>query len=539
MSLQKPTGFLPRSTWNCSAEITANPDVSGIGVIVGFVGTGGLIILLLTVHYLFAYDPTLDPFRTLKQTNAKTSRPNSIDVAFLGWFRGHMTHFGFQWFSAVTHLGALTYLRNYYINRANQCIWRLALMTVVLVMLIAVMIIGVPIRADLEQGHAPAICVLSHRREKYVDNLPEVALSTSISVLMMALGFAFRVLKMGRCTSDRFQIFRDKYRTKVINIVKLDRKPPQICTGPWVHMTFVAKPLSACWLCGRTYLEFFNSIFGELFWLTFMASWGLTHLIYFRTIAGREAIWAIEPIQDGDATSIQDAWGFGQVTAVILFASPIIFIVEAFCSIGSQEPSSLHQDAATSFLQSSPGGSRRVTTGLPEDTMTRSGSLETEQVKELARSLQPKSHMELASTRISSLTIIIFNIVFVAHLLVFFFYSPKTGGVVMASSRLGAWYLLYQPLLVHLIYLMGFELEPRIKRSELRRWIHVACFIILIFFSYLVTSGIWSVGSWLNTLTPFDYVSSSILLAFFFGYVLYVGLSFANSRCAVASSQGV
>lgn len=169
-----------------------------------------------------------------------------------------------RWFSAVTHLGALTYLRNYYINRKNQCIWRLALMTVVLVMLIAVMIIGVPIRADLEQGHTPAICVLSHRSEKNVDNLPEIALSTSISVLMMALGFAFRVLKMGRCTSDRFQRFRDKYRTKVINIVKLDRKPSQIWTGPWVHMTFVAKPLSACWLCGRTYLEFFNSIFGEV-----------------------------------------------------------------------------------------------------------------------------------------------------------------------------------------------------------------------------------------------------------------------------------
>lgn len=167
-----------------------------------------------------------------------------------------------RWFSAVTHLGALTYLRNYYINRANQCIWRLALMTVVLVMLIAVMIIGVPIRADLEEGHTPAICVLSDRSESY--NLPEIALSTSISVLMMALGFAFRVLKMGRCTSDRFQRFRDKYRTKVINIVKLDRKPSQICTGPWVHMKFVAKPLSACWLCGRTYLEFYNSIFGEV-----------------------------------------------------------------------------------------------------------------------------------------------------------------------------------------------------------------------------------------------------------------------------------
>ncbi|KXH38450.1 hypothetical protein CNYM01_09586 [Colletotrichum nymphaeae SA-01] len=96
MSLQKPTGLLSRSTWNCSAEMTANPDVSGIGVIVGFVGTGGLIILLLTVHYLFAYDPTLDPFRTLQQTHTKTSRPNAIDVAFLGWFREHMTHFGFK-----------------------------------------------------------------------------------------------------------------------------------------------------------------------------------------------------------------------------------------------------------------------------------------------------------------------------------------------------------------------------------------------------------------------------------------------------------
>ncbi|EXF79578.1 hypothetical protein CFIO01_03695 [Colletotrichum fioriniae PJ7] len=405
MSSKLSSNPLSRSTWNCFAKIETNPDISGIGVIIGFVGTGGLIILLLTVHYLFAYDPTLDLFRTLDQPNAKASRPNAIDVAFLGWFRGSLKHFGFRWFSAVTHLGALTYLRNYHINRKKQRIWRLALMILVLVMLIAAMIIGVPIKSGLfyVSGGIPAICHLfdSGVKNRNINGIdPEVALSTSFSVLIMTMGFVFRVLKMGRQTSERFQRLRIRYREKVIKVIKLDRHQSNIFVGSWGYMTLVAKPLTACWLYGRTYLNFFNSMFGEILWLTFTASWGLIQLLPLRDLAGESTDLrssASEDIPDNNATDSQDTWGFGQLVAVILFASPIIFIAEAFCNIGSKESSPLDSNPATICAAPSPAGSRHNFSIAPEDTLTEFGTRRAGEIKELVRSLQPSSHMESAS----------------------------------------------------------------------------------------------------------------------------------------------
>ncbi|KAK1847605.1 hypothetical protein CCHR01_09757 [Colletotrichum chrysophilum] len=61
----------------------SDPDVSGIGVSIGFVGTGCLMILLLIIYYVFFFDPKLDPLRDPGQAMKKQKRPNTIDVAVL------------------------------------------------------------------------------------------------------------------------------------------------------------------------------------------------------------------------------------------------------------------------------------------------------------------------------------------------------------------------------------------------------------------------------------------------------------------------
>ncbi|KAK2776598.1 hypothetical protein CKAH01_12371 [Colletotrichum kahawae] len=80
-------------------EDVTNPDVSGIGVVVGFVVTGWLLILLLIVYYVFGHDPELDPFRKNNQRGRMAKHPNELDVAFLTGLRINLSYLGlgFSW----------------------------------------------------------------------------------------------------------------------------------------------------------------------------------------------------------------------------------------------------------------------------------------------------------------------------------------------------------------------------------------------------------------------------------------------------------
>ncbi|KAI8158454.1 hypothetical protein K4K49_001605 [Colletotrichum sp. SAR 10_70] len=62
---------------------TSDPDISGIGVMVGFLGTGCLMVAMLFCHYILVYDPELDPLRKTDEPEMWARRPNAVDVAIL------------------------------------------------------------------------------------------------------------------------------------------------------------------------------------------------------------------------------------------------------------------------------------------------------------------------------------------------------------------------------------------------------------------------------------------------------------------------
>ncbi|KAL8350250.1 hypothetical protein RB598_005529 [Gaeumannomyces tritici] len=96
-------------------ELQPYPDISGIGVIVAFVGTAFIALFLLICNYLISYDPSSNPFSTPledaledqcthcghgaptlpvsttrtgnKKNDADWWRPNPIDTMFLQWVR--------------------------------------------------------------------------------------------------------------------------------------------------------------------------------------------------------------------------------------------------------------------------------------------------------------------------------------------------------------------------------------------------------------------------------------------------------------------
>ncbi|KAK4161891.1 hypothetical protein QBC43DRAFT_322964 [Cladorrhinum sp. PSN259] len=71
---------MPTNNLNCSMrlEYRPDPDIAGIGIITGFLGTAWLVAFILLVYYLVFHDPTLDPFSD--NLNRNLERPNPIDM---------------------------------------------------------------------------------------------------------------------------------------------------------------------------------------------------------------------------------------------------------------------------------------------------------------------------------------------------------------------------------------------------------------------------------------------------------------------------
>ncbi|TQV90780.1 Glycosyl transferase, family 25 [Cordyceps javanica] len=181
-----------RCGYDCAkppTTVSPNADISGIGVVTGYVAAAGLAIVIIVVSFLFAFDPAEDPFqnrtRVQSPTRASAFRPNPVDVVVLGSFRRRVLEPRFKdaalkcvlamsdlqiltgysilisgylqlycglsayhwqmlvylaWFSSLTHLSCLTFLRSYLYHRRVERTWRLIAMGLLVAMLVFALI---------------------------------------------------------------------------------------------------------------------------------------------------------------------------------------------------------------------------------------------------------------------------------------------------------------------------------------------------------------------------------------------------------------
>ncbi|KAJ9616368.1 hypothetical protein H2200_000086 [Cladophialophora chaetospira] len=106
------------------------------------------------------------------------------------------------WFSAVTHLACLTILRNYLYNRQGERLWRICGMLVVLVMLIVALIpTG---NYDFQQFDGDSRPYPGEYAMCYFWQMSrdlDVVVPTVLSILILALGFASRVVRLHKTIS--------------------------------------------------------------------------------------------------------------------------------------------------------------------------------------------------------------------------------------------------------------------------------------------------------------------------------------------------
>lgn len=176
------------------------------------------------------------------------------------------------WFSSITHLSCLTFLRNHLYNRPAERVWRLIAMGLMMVMLLVALIPTggynwAYIYYDMDGSPTPApsdyaICYLRPAGKE-----ERLTFSTMvISVLLLALAFIHRVIRLHRSLSV---VIVGRVRTvcseKLRHFLRLAYKKLDLETsGLTFKRVFLYRPLLALFLTVRALLDLWNSMFIEV-----------------------------------------------------------------------------------------------------------------------------------------------------------------------------------------------------------------------------------------------------------------------------------
>jgi hypothetical protein len=183
------------------------------------------------------------------------------------------------WFSSLTHLACLTFLRHYlYVNQGERA-WRLVAMAILVILLIAAMVPSGNYQWDplqpsagfddstTEAGIVPqpadyAICYFKHLRK--VDSVTFA--SMVLSVLLVGLGFLSRAARLHKSVSVDV-IARARHaasdNTKAI-LRKVYQWSDAEHTPNGLKRLFVYRPLLALFLVCRVTLDAWSSMFVEV-----------------------------------------------------------------------------------------------------------------------------------------------------------------------------------------------------------------------------------------------------------------------------------
>jgi hypothetical protein len=202
------------------------------------------------------------------------------------------------WFSSITHLSCLTFLRNHLYNRPAERVWRLVAMGLMMVMLLVAIVPtggynwagflysnssylkllelleGYPDRAFSAAPSDYAICYLRPSGRKNIGwdlllSLDDGALAfwtMVISAVSLALAFIHRVVRLHRSLSisvvGRARTICSEKARDVLRWIYT--KTGMKTSGLTFKRLFLYRPLLALFLTARALLDFWNSMFIEV-----------------------------------------------------------------------------------------------------------------------------------------------------------------------------------------------------------------------------------------------------------------------------------
>ncbi|KAH6642917.1 hypothetical protein C7974DRAFT_469157 [Boeremia exigua] len=375
-------------TVDCSihpTELRPNQDITGIGVSLAWTITAGLALCLVVANYFVAYRPDINPFGSHHPNPGRhaqfTFKSNPIDEQLLGWRLKRLRQVGhtsastqdrddaqarrdrirdaltqlitglsvlisgysqlpsgisamhwervidLAWFSSITHLCCLTFLRDHFRQNRRARIWRIPGMVILIVLLSVALIPSSNyidsriIHPGYEFAYNPvfdyAICFFKYSEERsrgyhYGDSEWERQVeikkqNTIISAIILIFGMANRIWRLFE-TSTIFYLSAKRWLSQ--HVKKMLRSVLKETTSrSAILMCLIYRPLLASYLLTRMLLDILLSRAFEIWWLAVGLAWGLTNLL---------------PISEPD----DHEWTFGQVIASLMLVAPVVALVE-------------------------------------------------------------------------------------------------------------------------------------------------------------------------------------------------------------------
>ncbi|KAI0169370.1 hypothetical protein GGR52DRAFT_581509 [Hypoxylon sp. FL1284] len=585
-----------------------DPDVVGLGTLIACAGSACIAVLCLVVQYLVFYFPEghdeqqshvanpVDvlllngfrrPFRKLgikfgwlTTPRRKASWPAAFDeyvlavgdvqlgMGFSVLAYGYVTlmeqglsvyHWwlimGLVWFSVVTNLATTSYLRVYF-DRRDPGKRRLRIF--LLVCLVAALSFSmVPIypvkeRLALEPDKEArrklvtttnVLCYMAGDgaridSQKYQSTVALLGIAAAVSLVVMG------ILRL--CESPGSVIFkwRDHYRGEmqksffggednIITCIRCEQR----------HLLLVIRPILAFWLVLRVYADLLNSVLTEVFCAAAMLAWVTMRFVNILQLGG------------GFETDIH-RWGFGQVAALVFFATPLGSLAGRLCSCldgfsprnglpprprlqdfkwisrlvngthpaelqsengadeRADEPSHQPESVGTDGMNGQDGRDNSGVVGMENDGQDLGNKLEDDSIKVDDVS----SYKVLPSPRfVMALPLVGFaNLLHLVILLVL----PKVSGYSLTADVLWRtifWYVVYQPLLIFAFFLAGMIVEERVTReSRMRVTFRVIAAVVAVLSTAAILDTLYGLGG-----IPMSYIGMGALGLILLIYLLY------------------
>jgi hypothetical protein len=184
-------------------------------------------------------------------------------ISFYHW--GIMTYTA--WFSSITHMAALSFLRKHLYNHQAERFWRLSAMSVFLVVLIVAIVPTTVLDSIGVSPGANAICYFKKQlHDNYFLDATADYFPTVVSILFLVFCFSTRIVKLHKESSRWMdgQLRRTcstKYREVLLKLFLWSEVEQ---ANYHLGRTLIYRPLLAVHLVLRIYLDIFASMFSEV-----------------------------------------------------------------------------------------------------------------------------------------------------------------------------------------------------------------------------------------------------------------------------------
>ncbi|OJJ68653.1 hypothetical protein ASPBRDRAFT_46845 [Aspergillus brasiliensis CBS 101740] len=369
--------------YNCSGpapDWVVNSDITGTGVVLSYIITAGIVVVVLLLYYLIAYDPSYDPFQgSARQHAPRAFYPNIVDKRILEASRriaatclgafgcNTVTHPGFEkafirciiafsdmqllagysviisgysqlgsglqtfywqavvnltWFSTLTHLSCLTILRNHLYLHASERTWRLAAMAILCVLLAISLGFTGNYGWSFQESNKPAFTDAAICFIQIKPPFQRAFFNMLSSILLIGFSFMVRVIKLYRFLSvDVFAKARARISRWTYTCLRIVHYwSDAAAQSPSFKCMLCYYPLLAVKLSAGLLIDAWTSVFMEICWVAFAYFWGVYRF---------KSTFQVVDYPTGFLDGSSD-WTFGQVIAMLLLAGPLITIVESF-----------------------------------------------------------------------------------------------------------------------------------------------------------------------------------------------------------------